>query len=70
MLICNDCERKFEEPICVHTTYEKYYGVGDLFGNHHSLTLEVCPYCKSEDFEDDFEEDDFLDMDFKGDLEL
>jgi hypothetical protein len=57
MLICNDCEKTFEEPKTIMTTYEKYYGVGDLFGNHHSLELYCCPYCRSEDFED-YEEDE------------
>lgn len=52
MLICNDCERTFEKPFCVQTTYENYYGVGNQFGNHHSLELYCCPYCKSEDYEE------------------
>lgn len=52
MLICNNCEKTFEEPKTIMTTYEKYFGVGDQFGNHHSLEIYCCPFCRSEDFED------------------
>lgn len=37
----------------MHTTYEEFYGVYDLFPNHHFLELQVCPKCKSEDMEEE-----------------
>lgn len=60
MYECNDCGRSFDELISIKTSYENYYGVGSLFSNHHSLTIDVCPYCKSEDWEevDDDDEDE------------
>lgn len=62
MCECNDCGERFEEPISVKTSYENYYGVGSLFPNHHSLYIDVCPRCKSEDWEEvedkDYEEDE------------
>ena len=55
---CNDCGCEFEYPDEVHTTYESYYGVSDLFGNSHSLSYEVCPRCGSEDFKEVDDEDE------------
>lgn len=59
MYECNDCGRSFDELISIKTSYENYYGVGSLFGNHHSLYLDVCPYCKSEEWEVVEEEEEF-----------
>lgn len=60
MYRCPYCKHEFEEPRYIHTTYENYYGVSGLFGNSTSLTIQVCPYCKEEDFEefDDEEEEE------------
>ncbi len=38
----------------MHTAYEEFYGVYELFSNHNQLELQVCPNCKSEDIEEDF----------------
>ena len=37
----------------MHTTYEEFYGVYELFSNHNQLELHVCPNCKSEDIEEE-----------------
>lgn len=62
MFRCLNCDKKFDEPIEIETTYENYYGVSSMFGNLTPLTLHVCPYCESDEFgecdEDDEEEDD------------
>ena len=58
MCECMECGRSFDEPISIKTSYENYYGVGGLFRNHHSLYVEVCPYCKSEEWEEVDEEYD------------
>lgn len=50
MFECGNCGCRFTEPDRLDTTYERYYGVGSLFPNHHSLTIEVCPRCGSDDF--------------------
>jgi len=47
--VCDNCEREFDEPYDVHTTYESYYGVSSLFPNSTPMTLAVCPYCGSDD---------------------
>lgn len=65
MYRCKDCGKKFEEPISETMTYEDYYGVYDLFNSSRGhITIELCPYCSSEDiekidsFDDDLEEED------------
>ena len=54
MFKCNDCLEEFEEDEIriIETSYEAYYGVSTLFHNKTPLTLEVCPYCESEDIEE------------------
>ena len=47
---CKKCKRQFVEPKIITTTYESYYGVSSVFQNSNKLTLEVCPFCESEDF--------------------
>ena len=46
---CLMCGNVFAEPKQIETTYESYYGVFSLFPDHNKLTMEVCPYCNSED---------------------
>ena len=53
MYKCNTCKCRFEEPLEWHTTYEEFYGVYELFPNHNSLKLQVCPECKNEDIEEE-----------------
>lgn len=55
---CLNCGHVFEEFKEVHTTYEAYNGVADLFGSSHPLTLYVCPNCNDEDIDEVEEEDD------------
>jgi DNA-directed RNA polymerase subunit RPC12/RpoP len=57
MYKCSNCDEVFDEPKTERTTYEHYYGVDDLFPNHHSLYLDVCPYCGDEEIEE-FEEEE------------
>ncbi len=63
MYVCNNCGADFAVPDKVHTTYESYYGVSGEFRYHTPITLDVCPYCG----DDDFEEDDEYE---KGDEEM
>lgn len=46
---CDNCRKEFDEPEEEHTTYEHYYGVSSLFPNSTPMTLNVCPYCSSDD---------------------
>lgn len=46
----------------MHTTYEEFYGVYELFSNHNQLELQVCPNCKSEDIEEDFNMREIIDL--------
>lgn len=50
MFKCDNCHKEFEEPKTKRTTYEAYYGLDD--GYHTPCIIELCPYCKSEDFEE------------------
>lgn len=53
--VCTECGHIFseEEAIEVSTTYEAYYGVSDLFNSSKGhITIELCPYCSSEDLEE------------------
>lgn len=52
MFYCDNCKNEFEEPKKEKTTYEAYYGVDDKFADKHEMSLEKCPYCGSEDFEE------------------
>lgn len=52
MYRCCNCGEDFYEPDEIRTTCEAYYGVASDFPNHTSMTLEVCPLCKSEDIYD------------------
>lgn len=49
---CNDCGAEFDEPDEEMVDLEDYYGVGGLFGDHHSGYMDVCPECGSEDIEE------------------
>ena len=51
MYKCLSCRSCFDEPDTKSTSYEDYYGVAGLFPDRHGLTIEVCPRCGSEDFE-------------------
>lgn len=52
MYRCLNCGEEFYEPDGIRTTYEAYYGVASDFPNHTSMTLEVCPSCKSDDIDE------------------
>lgn len=60
MYHCFNCNEDFYEPEKVHTTYERYYGVSDEFRYHTPMTIDVCPYCGSDEIEemDDDEEEE------------
>lgn len=60
MMKCLDCNAIFDEPRIYSTSWEAYYGVGDLFSNSTYLRLELCCNCGSEDIEeiDDIEEEE------------
>lgn len=49
MYKCDHCNKEFEEPKAIHTTYEMFYGVSRMFENHHDLNYDACPYCESID---------------------
>lgn len=58
MYKCQDCGAIFYEPDEKHTTYEWEYGVADLFGSSHPLTISICPECGSENIDDYYEEEE------------
>lgn len=49
---CPDCKAEFDEPDEKEVDAEDYYGVGGSFSDHHSMVVECCPECGSEDFND------------------
>lgn len=53
---CNNCECTFEEPMTFYTTYETFYGIGDMFASSTPLELLVCPHCGDEDIQEAEEE--------------
>lgn len=57
-MICNDCGETFMKPDVIRTTYESYYGVEGEFPNSTPCTLEVCPYCGSEDIDEEDEDEE------------
>ena len=52
MYYCENCKNEFIEPKVEKTTYEEMCGVYGEFANHNELSLEFCPYCHSDDFEE------------------
>lgn len=52
MYYCNDCNNEFEEPVNRKTTYEREYGVSDLFQTQHEYLVTECPVCGSDDIEE------------------
>jgi len=52
MHYCTNCNKEFDEPRIEKTTYEDYFGVVNEFKNHHSMNLEKCPYCGSDEIEE------------------
>lgn len=58
MYKCNNCNEVFEEPLKVSA--ELFYGVADEFDYSYSEKVEICPYCKNNDFKlvrEEFEEE-------------
>ena len=57
MFKCNDCNRRFEDPMM-------FYDTEEFWGKPVSIQYEGCPYCKSDDFidEDEEEEDEENDL--------
>lgn len=49
---CPECDFEFDTPDEKEVDAEDYYGVGDLFPDHHSMVVECCPNCGNEDFND------------------
>lgn len=62
MWVCDNCGAMFDEPELEKDTYENYFGVGSMFSNSHSMTLEVCPMCGSEDIASYCEDEDEGDL--------
>ena len=52
MYICNDCGRKFEDPIRCKGDTTEYWGVS------YTNTYDGCPHCKSDNYIDEYEYDD------------
>lgn len=48
---CFNCGKDFDCAKQIKTTYERYYGVSHFFPNSTPVTIEVCPYCGSEDLD-------------------
>lgn len=48
---CCQCKKFFSEDDFDHVRVdlESYFGVGNLFLDHHYTELSVCPYCGSEE---------------------
>lgn len=62
MWVCDNCGAMFDEPELEKDTYENYFGVSSMFSNSHSMTLEVCPSCGSEDIASYCEDEDEGDL--------
>lgn len=58
---CYNCGEDFSDPSTEHTTYERYYGVSGEFGNHTPISLEVCPYCGSDEIEE-MDDDEYFEV--------
>jgi len=52
--VCGNCNRHFDKPNVVNTSYEQYHGVASYFPNSTKLDLYVCPYCNSDDIEEKY----------------
>ena len=53
---CNNCNKTFETPRTIKTTYESYYGVAGELSSKTPITIETCPYCGDEDIVEDEDE--------------
>lgn len=51
MYRCPNCGKEFEEPSIRITSYEDYFGI--WYPDRHELILNICPYCGSEEIEDE-----------------
>lgn len=49
---CTECDYEFDEPDQTECDLEDMYGVGDLFGGHHTGIYDCCPNCGSTEIED------------------
>ena len=56
MYKCNNCNKTFEEPNELITTYESYYGVSCLFESSNKMVIKVCPICGCDEIEENIEE--------------
>lgn len=52
MYYCENCKNEFEEPSKEKTTFESYYGIGNLFNSQQDFILEKCPHCGNEEIEE------------------
>lgn len=53
--ICYDCGNPFDEPDTKRTSCEDIYGVGSEFSGRTMVNVYICPYCKSDDIEEEEE---------------
>lgn len=56
MYKCSWCNSVFDVPATVEVCCEDYYGVGSMFESRNFMSMEVCPDCGFDDF-DDYEVD-------------
>lgn len=52
MYVCNECNSHFEQPNKTITTFEKEFGVSQLFNSSHRIELLLCPICSSENIDE------------------
>ncbi len=52
MFKCNECGRRFEDPMMFNGETEEFWG------RPSTEKYEGCPYCKSDDFFDEDEEEE------------
>ena len=50
---CLNCRKTFSEPEQKKTTYESYFGVSSLFPTGNVMYVRCCPYCGSDDIEEE-----------------
>ena len=55
---CFICNKLFDEPELKNTTYESYYGVAGELSSRTPITIELCPYCGSEEIAESSEEEE------------
>lgn len=58
MYRCWNCGTRFEEPEHMEYYAEDYFGVGSLFNDKHTIIIQECPNCGSNEIEENCDDDE------------